>query len=150
MTFRASVQSSLVGLCSCIDVLNQPHGESETRRVVNEVNDSSGTRINVASQRHASHGPCRLIPSPEPRRVVSEANDFFNDVASQPCFARSLLRTWKAKYLKEPSWTLCLPNSPTNFSSRTSPNQAPFLPPYPMTTFKPPTITSSNTSPWRF
>ena len=44
MTFRASVQSSLVGLCSCIDALSQPHDDdNETAEgVVNEVNDSSG------------------------------------------------------------------------------------------------------------
>jgi hypothetical protein len=67
-----------------------------------------------------------LISSLDPEGVVSEANDLF--------FRTDLLRTWNVKYLKEPSWTLCSPNSPTNSSSKTSPNQAPFSALFPMTT----------------
>ncbi|MEO8127332.1 MAG: hypothetical protein ABJF23_31535 [Bryobacteraceae bacterium] len=49
---------------------------------------------------------------------------------------------------QEPTWTLCSPNSPTNSSSKTSPNPAPFSALFPITISKPPTITSSNSSPW--
>jgi len=85
MTFRASVQSSIAGLCSCIDALNQPHdADRETAEgVVNEVNDSSGSRRIRKDQwiwTLLRTVMLRMVPVMD-----------------------LLLRTWNGKYQREPS-----------------------------------------------
>jgi hypothetical protein len=82
-----------------------PASKLETNRMIHQhpegslsFSETTHFKITLLSQRHASHGSCRLIPSLEPERVVSEANDFFwfQDETSRPmktCWMRTLLRT---------------------------------------------------------